>query len=106
MKTTILLILIALGLGAFWYYDQQQRTEDHLEVNAVSLVDSILEDHWLNILAEAVDVDVEVAKCEQIKIVERIGKSTYTAVALLDNGSTLDITIQDLDDFIRVQLAD
>lgn len=102
-KLLLLIILVALAGGV--YFGAGELKKNELEKNAVSVVNQILENDFItHMFAKA--MDAEVAKCTRVSIVEKIGSNTYTGVAILDNGSILNVKIQDLGDSMTVEITD
>ena len=75
-----------------------------LEENAVAVVDEILNDLFNPLMLDS--MDMQVAKCSRVSIVEKTGSNTFTGIAILDNGSILNIRIQDLGDTFIVKIVD
>ena len=54
----------------------------------------------------AESMEMEVARCSRVSIVEKIGNNTYTGVAILDNGNILNVKIKDLGETIVVEIIE
>ena len=99
MKTLILIIVIGV-IGGFLYFQYREFTISNLEINAVPVVDQIMEEFY------PAPEGVEALKCRQVKIVEKIDRITYSAIAVFDNDRIVSIEIRDLDDIITVQFKE
>ena len=97
-KTGWILVLALLGVAVF--FGHREIKKNILEESAVSVVNQILDKSLLSIMS------VEVAKCNRVSIVEKIGNNTYTGVAFLDNGNILNVKIQDLGESIVVEIIE
>lgn len=99
-KTGWILVIALLGVAIFFGYREIRKST--LEESAVSVINQILDNSFSSIMAKS--TEMEVARCSRVSIVEKIGNNTYTGVAILDNGNTLNVKIKDLGDSIVVEI--
>lgn len=102
-KNTILILVLAV-LGVAIYFGMGEVRKHTLEESVVPVVDQVINNPLVNLMAES--LEIEVAKCNSVSIVEKIGQNTYTGVAILDNGNVLNIKIQDLGENIVVEIIE
>lgn len=101
-KTGWILVIALLGIAIFFGYREIKKST--LEESAVSVVNQILDNSFASIMAES--MEMEVARCSRVSIVEKIGNNTYTGVAILDNGNILNVKIKDLGETIVVEIIE
>jgi hypothetical protein len=101
-KTGWIMVIALLGVAIFFGYREIRKSI--LEEGAVPLVNQILDNSFVSIMAAS--TEMEVARCNRVSIVERIGNNTYTGVAILDNGNILNVKIKDLGDTIVVEVIE
>jgi hypothetical protein len=99
MKKLILIMVIG-AIGAFLYYQNRELNISNLETTAVSVVDQIMEKSY------PAPEGVEVLECHKVKIIEKLDRITYSAIAVFDDGRSVNIEIRDLDDTISVQFKE
>lgn len=96
------MVIALLGIAIFFGYREIKKST--LEESAVSVVNQILDNSFASIMAES--MEMEVARCSRVSIVEKIGNNTYTGVAILDNGNILNVKIKDLGETIVVEIIE